>query len=165
MWLHYLFFNLIWLALVILGDGAIPLAVIWLVVYLKQVQFSKADFLAVFIISGLGIAMDSLLTLATIFNFENSAFIPLWLATLWLCFVAMLLRIPLLIKQSVFLQIAISMVFPPLSYFVGAQLSAVNFGWPVLDTLLLLALIWSIFFIFSLWLHRQLILKERANVS
>ncbi|WP_286269402.1 DUF2878 domain-containing protein [Thalassotalea hakodatensis] len=165
MLIHFILFNLLWLALVIYGNAAIILALLWLGAFAWNKKLTRHEFYLAAVITFLGISIDNILTVLGIFRFPNETFIPYWLIVLWACFSCLLLRAPQQLKTTRWLQVTLPMFFAPLSYFVGFQLSAVKFAWGVLPTMLLLSVIWPLFIMLAFSLENYLLHKERHRVS
>lgn len=165
MLIHFILFNLLWLGLVMYGNGAIILALPWLVFFAWHTKLTKYEFCLATIVSFIGISIDNILTVLGVFRFPNESLIPYWLIVLWLCFSCLLLRVPQQLKTTRWLQIILAMIFAPISYFVGFQLSAVRFGLDVIPTLLLLAVIWPLFIMLAFSLENYLLQTEKDRVS
>ncbi|MDO6427604.1 DUF2878 domain-containing protein [Thalassotalea sp. 1_MG-2023] len=165
MLIHFILFNLLWLGLVIYGNAVITLALLWLVLFAWHKKLTRYEFYLAGVISFIGISIDNILTVLGIFRFPNETLIPYWLIVLWLCFSCLLLRAPLQLKTTRWLQIILAMIFAPMSYFVGFQLSAVRFGLDVILTLLLLSVIWPLFIMLAFSLENYLLQTEKDRVS
>ncbi|WP_286235170.1 DUF2878 domain-containing protein [Thalassotalea sediminis] len=165
MLIHFILFNLVWLGLVIYGNDAIVSALLWLGIFAWHKKLTRYELYLAAVITFLGVSIDNILTVLGIFRFPDETFIPYWLIVLWVCFSCILLRAPQQLKTNRWLQIVLPMIFAPLSYFAGFQLSAVKFGWDLLPTMLLLSIIWPLFIMLAFSLENNLLNKERYRVS
>lgn len=147
---NYLLFQLGWFACVLGGNTiALITAVLVLIIHLLWVGNWQQEKQLLAITLLLGCAIDSFLGNLDILQFNSSTtgngrLLPLWLACLWLLF-ATTLRHSLDWTRSHKLAGAILGFFGgPLSYLAGAKLSDVSLAQPIWQTLLILAVIWSL---------------------
>ncbi|WP_440873894.1 DUF2878 domain-containing protein [Thalassotalea sp. PLHSN55] len=160
LWLNLIAFNLIWFALVLLGNTFVIPALVWLVAHLYFSGQAKAETLLILSVSAIGIGLDNLLTDLAVFNFSDSnrgehfntlnAFLtsvgidtPIWLMALWLCFSATIAHSLKFLHHKTAWQFIAGGVFAPLSYLAGHHLGAVDFGYSNIVTVLLLSLVWA----------------------
>ena len=145
--LNVIGFNLIWFGLVYWGNMFIPLAVLALTLHLRFLSTNKNEVKLIFAITIIGIIVDSLLKLTGVFMFYESVQIPFWLITLWACFAATICHSLSFLNSSKTRQLLIGGALSPLSYIAGEKLDAVEFGQSMLDTYMILAVIWAVLFL------------------
>ncbi|RKF15713.1 DUF2878 domain-containing protein [Alginatibacterium sediminis] len=143
-WLNLACFQLAWFLSVSKQNDALLWVGALLVVQLVFSPSKLRDLSLLLSIGLLGIALDLVLTQASVFIFSPIQS-PWWLALLWFHFalalnysLGWLSRIPLPLAMLV------SAIAGPFSYAMGYRLDAVEFGLPLLQTLLILSLCWAL---------------------
>jgi hypothetical protein len=144
MWANLIAFNIVWFGLVMLGNLFVPVALLWLAVHLVQSQYKISEMKLVVAVAAIGASIDLALSFAGIFNFSSTNLLPLWLLVLWCCFAATIAHSLSFLSEKPIWQLGVGAIFPPLSYFAGAQLGAVTFGFSTLFTLSILSVIWAL---------------------
>ncbi|MDH0447770.1 MULTISPECIES: DUF2878 domain-containing protein [unclassified Shewanella] len=140
-------FQCVWWTGVLFGNRALLLSIPLLVLHfilLPRVETAAIprDLSAMLKIGLLGMAVDSLLTLASVFEF--SAF-PAWLACLWLHFALSLHHSLKLIRAfAIVLQAILGAIFGSLSYLAGAAFHAVSLPYGEGVSAVFLAIIWAV---------------------
>ncbi len=141
-WIQLLAFELFWM-LAVVGQNH-PLALLGLV-GLLLLQFALSDQrlgdLRVLPLALIGIALDSLLTLTGVFEFDA---LPLWLALLWCGFILTLGHgLAWMRTRPIYQQWLLGALAGSTSYMSGWRMEAVALplGW--IPSTLLLALIWG----------------------
>ena len=153
-------FNLSWFGLVYWGNNFIPFAFALLIAHLFFQSKNHKELLLILIISVIGISVDSLLQQLNVFVFFNPSHIPLWLAMLWASFAATICHSLRFLESSKLLQLAVGGLVSPLSYIAGYKFMAVDFGYSILITYLILALIWGGLFVLFFYLKSKIIKVE-----
>lgn len=137
-------FNFLWFGLVCWGNVFSPIAICMLGAHLFFISDKRnLEITLIFIVAIIGIAVDSTLQFLGVFYFISSAYLPLWLISLWFCFGATLNHSLNFLRHFKKLQFFVGAFVAPLSYVVGYQLEAVDFGMSVLSTYLILSVIWA----------------------
>lgn len=162
MLLNMIGFNVLWFGLVYFGNIFIPVALIALCLHLTFVSTIKKETNYVLAVMCIGIVLDSFLTLIGVFIFNEFSLIPFWLMTLWACFAATLCHSLSFLQSSKWLQLLAGGLFAPFSYIAGSQLQAVNFGLPLINTFIILSVIWAALFIL-IYLLKSLIIKPEVE--
>uniref|UniRef100_Q0HXB4 DUF2878 domain-containing protein n=1 Tax=Shewanella sp. (strain MR-7) TaxID=60481 RepID=Q0HXB4_SHESR len=141
-------FQCVWWTSVLFGNSALLLSIPLLVLHfmlLPWVETAAAiprDLSTMLKIGLLGMAVDSLLTLASVFEF--SAF-PAWLACLWLHFAVSLHHSLKLIRAfAIVLQAILGAIFGSLSYLAGAAFHAVSLPYGEGVSAVFLTIIWAV---------------------
>jgi hypothetical protein len=160
---NFIGFNISWFGLVLLGNSFIPFTILWIGVHLYLCKHSWAEFKLIISIAFIGTLVDSTLLFLGILQFNEQLIIPFWLITLWAVFAATIAHSLNFLSRSKTLQFTIGYVFPPLSYIGGSSLSAVELGYTVLVSYLILASIWSILMMFLFALKDKFYSQEGAN--
>ncbi len=154
--LNAVLFNIAWIGLIILGNTFIPLVVAWLIchVYMREDSWQELEYML--IVVAMGLSIDSVLTLAGVFTFQQAfLIIPFWLITLWFAFAATLQHSLQLFAKSKLAQRIVGSIMVPFSYFAGHRLGAVEFSYSTPVTLLLLSVIWLYLFPFLLGMTKN----------
>ena len=147
-------FNLIWLGCVIGREqywwAFAPVVFGYLALLVQRRILRLGKFLMLF---GLGVGIDSLLTVLGVFQFGPTIFlIPLWLVLLWAAFTTTLfLSLEVVGRSKWFAAICGALAFP-FNYAVGGRLGAVSFGMTDSLTLAALSTIWAIVLPTMFWL-------------
>ncbi|QYJ79782.1 DUF2878 domain-containing protein [Shewanella acanthi] len=141
-------FQLVWWSSVLWGNWSllltIPLLLLHfgLVTSIENPHSCRRDLLVMIKVGVLGVAIDALLTLLGVFEFNTS---PWWLDCLWLHFgLSLNHSLNFLRALPVFLQAILGGVFGSLSYLGGAQFYAVSLPLGVSTSALILAVLWTI---------------------
>lgn len=136
-------FNISWFGLVLLGNSFIPLALLFIGLQLYYANHTLVELKLVVSIIIIGSLIDSILMLLGVYIFNEQLIIPFWLITLWGCFASTISHSLQFLSHSKLLQFIVGCIFPPLSYIAGFSLSAVKFGYNVMTTYLVLAILWG----------------------
>ena len=143
-WLDLILFKLSWIALVVFQSQAlIPVLGILALKIFFWPEISR--FVPIIVLTFIaGIVMDSLLIVLGVFIFP-AKLLPLWLVMLW---AALSLTLPrgfsFMQHFHPLLQSCIGMMAGCVGYFSGYLLKAVSFGFPLLITMGIIALLWAI---------------------
>ena len=154
-WFNALWFQSTWFCTVLGREDLlfVSLGLIGLHVFLVPQRRLEIRQLA--LLGGTGIAVDTGLSLIGVFQFAGGALMPGWLACLWLAFSTTPGRsLAFLGARPWLTALAGGLVFP-FNYFAGSRLGAVEFGWPLWQSLLIMALIWSLLLPALYYLHRR----------
>jgi hypothetical protein len=162
--INILGFNAVWFGLVYFGDKFIPVALLYILVHLIFFAKKNSEAKYLLLISIIGIAIDSILHFFEIFIFVPNNHIPLWLACLWFCFSTTIFHSLRFLERAVWLQL-IAGFLAPFSYFAGNKLGAVMFGKTPFFTYTVLAITWSVLFVFFFYLKRNFELTQVKNLD
>jgi len=152
LWFNGLWFQALWFCTV-LGQGVfLPLALALLTLHVLLAADSLAELRQLFIVGGLGIAVDAMLSAAGVYLFAGGVLVPLWLCCLWLGFAGVLGRgLAWLSVRPAVCSVAGAIAFP-LNYWAGQRLGAVEFAYSLPVTLAVLALVWACMLPLMFWL-------------
>ena len=143
LWFNALWFQAVWFCTVLGRDTWLPLAVGLLVLHMWLVRDRRDELRQLLLVGSAGIATDAALSLAGVYDFPDGVLLPFWLCCLWLAFAAALGRsLSWLGGRPLLAGLAGAVAFP-LNYWAGQRLGAVEFGYPLLVTLAVLALVWG----------------------
>ncbi len=158
-WLNLIGFQLIWWALVLWGNAALPFALALLLAHILLHLSPRREFLLMVLAALLGFAVDSLLTLSGVFLFSpTTMFAPLWLLVLWLAFAATLNQALGWFSGRYVLAALLGSVGGSSTYLAASELGAVSFGVGTLAAVALLTMIWALLF------PLLVLLKDRIEV-
>jgi hypothetical protein len=138
-------FQCLWFALVLGRDQWLPVTILAFAGYLFTLRHPFLEIRQVLPIVGLGVVMDSVLSLTGVFEFPATYFpIPFWLITLWVVFATTLTRAFAFLRERTMLTVVLGGVAVPLNYWVGANFGAVTLPLGTLPSLAIMAPCWAI---------------------
>ena len=143
-WFNAIWFQSLWFLTVLGRDPLLLAAVALLVLHFALVKKRRKEIELVATVAIIGITVDTGLSLANVFIFPHDSLIPLWLCCLWLAMAAALPRSLAFLQRNAYLPVLAGALVVPLNYWAGARLGAVEFGYPLPQTLLLLSLTWAL---------------------
>lgn len=143
-WFNALWFQGVWFCAVIGREQLLPLAVALLALHLALASHRWQELRQMVCVGGLGIAVDAALSFTGVYQFAGGVLVPLWLCCLWFAFGAVLGRSLAYLADRPFWSAVAGAVVFPLNYWAGQRLGGVSFGYPLPQTLALLALTWSL---------------------
>ena len=141
---NFVWFYMIWLALVIGGNEWIWLALVLISIHYLIIEDKVGELLLATSVAAIGVIVDSALSIAGIFLFEYDQIIPAWLVVLWIAFASILRRGLAFLIDYPLITIFLGGLGGASSYFSGYLLDAVEFGYRVELTLVILFIHWSI---------------------
>lgn len=154
-WINLAGFQLSWWCAILLTDASLIILVVLLVLHLLLHQCPAKE-AAIILSCGLtGFAVDLLLTATGVFRFGASELPPLWLLLLWFCFSATLRQSMAFFFGRWILAAISGGVFGSLTYIAASNFGVVAFGFPLLQTAVVLALVWMVLFPLLVWLSGQ----------
>ncbi len=145
MLLNILIYQATWL-LCVLGEtrGAV-LALPLLGLHLFLSEKRKADLQIMVMFLAAGLIIDGTLSGVGFFSFAQPATpIPFWLAVIWLALAILPHNSLAWLKERPLLSALFGAIGGPLAYWAGVRLGVADFNWPLLPSLLLLAVVWAI---------------------
>ena len=157
-------FNISWFGLVYFGNTFTPIALLIFAVHILILSNVKNELLFIAIVTAIGISVDSFLQYINFFIFSGASHIPFWLMTLWLCFASTICHSLKVLASAKLLQIAVGIIFAPLSYLAGVQLNAVELGQSITLSYAVLGLIWAHLIILFFYLRSKIVIKEVSYV-
>ena len=147
-------FNLTWLGCVVGREqywwAFAPVMAGYLALLVRCRIFRVSRFLMLF---GLGVGIDSLLTVFGVFQFGPTIFfIPLWLVLLWAAFTTTLFLSLEIVGRSKWIAAICGALAFPFNYALGERLGAVSFATADNLTLAALSAIWAVVLPAMFWL-------------
>ncbi|MEM7364538.1 MAG: DUF2878 domain-containing protein [Pseudomonadota bacterium] len=146
LWMNFLWYQTIWFVAVLGGETAVPVVGLMLLLHLIWAPNRNSELWFMTIVAGIGITIDSIVTLVGIMQFaENSGPlpIPLWLTCIWLAFAGTLRHSMNFVMARPSLAIVLGLIFAPLTYIAGERLGAVEFSYSITHTALVLGMCWA----------------------
>jgi hypothetical protein len=152
-----------WIGLVFFGNLFIPISLLMLVAHINFFVTNKREIYLIAAVTVTGIVVDSILQYANVFIFINSNHIPFWLMMLWGCFATTLCHSLGFLTKSKWLQMLVGGLFAPLSYLAGYKFQVVDFGLTMLNTYLMLSVVWAALFILFFYLKDLFVIGYDNN--
>ena len=143
---NIVFFNLMWVGLVIGRESLLGLTVPMVLIYSAILVFIEIIKIQQLLVpAALGIAIDSILTMLGIFDFgDTTLLIPLWLITLWIAFSTTLTQSLKFVGNNWLVTVTSGAIILPFNYAVGERLGAVTFTENYFLTIFIIGIIWSV---------------------
>lgn len=143
--LNITLYQAIWFACVLGGKAGALGSLVPIALHLGLSPRRWADLQMMGILLTAGLVIDGSLQLTGFFRFTDPALpIPLWLAVIWLALATLPHHSLAWMKGRPLLGAALGAIGGPLAYWAGVRLGAAAFSWPLLPSLLLLAVIWAL---------------------
>lgn len=155
-WFNALWFQTTWFCTVLGRDALLPASLLLIALHLLLVPRRSRELAQLALLGGLGMLLDTALSLAGVFVFPGNVILPAWLICLWLAFVSTPGRSLAFLAPHPWLTAALGAVVVPFNYYAGSQFGAVSFGVPVWQALLIMALAWGLLLPTLYWLHGRL---------
>ena len=143
-WRALIGFELCWFALVYWQHlAAMPVLLYWLY---GVWRLGKSERIAVLVILLAGVAMDTLLSMLDVLNFNGSSLMPLWFVVLWAVFALAAVEFMAKVLSKPWLAALLGASGGPLSYWGGAALSGGVLQFPSpLFSITVLVIAWALF--------------------
>jgi len=164
-WFNALWFQSIWFLAVLGRDTLLLIPLSLLILHFALVRDRQRELERVATVAIIGITIDTLLSASGVFIFPNDSLLPLWHCCLWLALAAALPRSLAFLQRNIVLPIVLGGLVVPLNYWAGARFGAVEFGYPLLTTLPLLALIWALLLPGLLWVSGRVDASARDGAG
>ena len=161
MLLNIIGFNIAWFGLVLVGNPFILVTLLLLALHLYYCKQRLAECKLILAVAVIGILTDSTLLALHVFHFNGQAVIPFWLMMLWVAFAATIAHSLHFLSRSKSYQLGIGFLFPPLSYIGGSSLTDLSLGYGLIQTYLILALIWSVLMMLFFHLKKVFYAQEQ----
>lgn len=154
-WFNALWFQTTWFCTV-LGRGDLLLVSLGLIgLHLLLVPQRRLEVRQLALLGGIGISVDTGLSAIGVFQFQGGVLLPGWLGCLWLAFATTPGRSLAFLGARPWLTALAGCLVFPFNYFAGSRLGAVEFGWPLWQSLLIMAVIWSLLLPALYYLQRR----------
>lgn len=140
---NVILYQLIWLLCVLGGNSGALAALVLLLVHLALSKKKGADLKMMGFVLFVGLVVDTTLRQVGLFLFTDPGWpIPFWLMVIWLGLAITPHHSLAWMKNRLWAAALFGAVGGPLAYWAGARLGAVSFGWPLLQALSLLSVVW-----------------------
>ena len=143
-WFNAIWFQSTWFSAVFGQNDLLPLTIALVLLHFLITENVVSEIRHTFLIGGIGISVDSVLSICGVFNFNNDALLPFWMCTLWIAFSTTLTRSLSFLSYRPILAIILGALIVPLNYGVGERVGAVEFGLDTEYTFLTLSIIWAV---------------------
>lgn len=159
---NVLLYQLIWFLCVLGGNKGALAALPLLLVHLALSHKKRADLQMMGFVLFVGLLVDGTLQQVGLFIFTRPGFpIPFWLMVIWLGLAITPHHSLAWLKNRPLPAALFGALGGPLAYWAGGQLGAVSFGWPLLQSLLVLSLVWI--FTWSLIMYFSVLASKGGN--
>lgn len=141
-WRAIIGFELSWLALAYWQHWAlIPVMLYWL---FGMLQLTTKEKLAVLVVLGCGLVIDSALMLTGVLVFPASFWLPVWFVALWAIFALAAIEVMSAMLTKRWLAAGLGAIGGPVSYIAGASISqgALQFNYGYISYFIL-AIVWA----------------------
>ena len=88
-------------------------------------------------------------------NLDTISLPPIWLLCLWVSVATLFAHSLSFLRSRYLLGALMGAIGPTLSYFAGAKLSGISLAEPIGQTLLIVAIIWSLVIPLGIWLSEK----------
>jgi hypothetical protein len=147
-----------WIVCVVGGDlYAIVYTAIALLIHHWYVLEKNSEWQLIAIVTVVGSLWDILMALSGMLYYADSGFlgIPIWLICLWALFATTFMHSLSWFSRYLWIAAIFAAVMGPASYWFGSELSDAYFGTPILISLVVMAVGWSILFPAGIYLTRR----------
>ncbi|MGH1460955.1 MAG: DUF2878 domain-containing protein [Neptuniibacter sp.] len=156
-WVNLLGFNLIWSLCIFLGNDALIIVVILLLLHFCFHIQPVVEIQVVLVTGLMGYCIDCVLTILGVFRFENTLGItPLWLLLLWIGFCATLRQSLSFFNGKTYIAPIAGAIGGCFAYMAAANFNAVELTQSWLVSAVLIALIWAFLFPLLLWMSKSI---------
>ncbi|NJO36321.1 MAG: DUF2878 domain-containing protein [Rhizobiales bacterium] len=145
-WLNFILFQSLWFAAILGREQLEWLVVLLLALHIILAADLKDELRVVLLCAAVGVAADTMLTLAGVFIFDPAPSIlpvPFWLIGIWLGFAGTFRHSMSYLLAKPMIAIPAAAVAAPLSYLAGMKLGAVSFGLDIGTTAVVIGLLWA----------------------
>ncbi|MCB2216322.1 DUF2878 domain-containing protein [Desulfofustis glycolicus] len=138
-------YNVVWLICVLGGNSLAWLGLVLVAGHFLISPNRRRDALLATAVLTVGVMTDGILHTIGFFTFIPDQFpIPFWLAVIWLALATLPNHSLSWMKRRPVLSALFGALGGPLAYWGGARLGAATLNWPLLESLLLLAVVWGL---------------------
>ncbi len=161
---NVILYQLIWFLCVLGGNKGAIAALPLLLLHLAFTNCRGADLKMMGFMLFLGLLVDGTLQQVGFFSFTTPGFpIPFWLMIIWLGLAIIPQHSLAWLKNRLLLSAVFGALGGPAAYWAGTRLGAASLGWPLLQSLVFLSVIWA--FIWSLIMFFSVLSKADVKDS
>lgn len=144
--MNFIIYQVNWLLMVFGQNSFLWLALLLIGFHLLLLPEPARDIVLMVVVTCCGVILDGLLKIFGFFSFSADFWpIPLWLIVIWMSLGLLPNHSLGWLKGRWVLSALLGAVGGPLAYWAGVRLGVASFNWPLLPSLLLLALLWACF--------------------
>ena len=143
-WFNALWFQTTWFCAVLGRDALLRLTAALILLHLALARDLKRELLQLSAVALVGITVDACLSAGGFYLFEDGVLVPLWLCCLWLAFATTLRRSLAFFGPRPVLTALAGAVVLPFNYLVGGRMGAVEFGYALPLTFIVVGLAWAL---------------------
>lgn len=146
-WINFIGFQIFWWSCILFQNASFGFCALLISLHFVFHNRPKKELISVFLITLVGVLVDTVLTTLTVFQFQHPItpwLPPLWLMMLWLGFATTVTTTSHMFVNKAKTAAIIGGVFAPLSYVAGYRFGVVEFPLGMWTTWLTLVVIWSL---------------------
>ena len=143
-WFNALWFQITWFCAVLGRETLLPLTAGLILLHFYLVADRLRELRQLGLVALVGISVDAALSALGLFNFANDALVPLWLCGLWLAFATTFNRSLAFLADKPWLTVLAGALVVPFNYGVGARVGAVEFGYSLPVSFIIMGAVWAI---------------------
>lgn len=162
--LNLIIYQLTWFICVFGGNSLAWIPLIFLGVHISLSQCKKADIILIISLFIIGIVIDGTLKALGLFSFTSDSFpIPYWLMVIWLALATLPNHSLAWMKKRLFLSAFFGALGGPLAYWAGVRLGAASFDWPLLQSIVTIAVVWALLWPLVMLFSNMLLPQEKQD--
>ena len=167
--MNAILFQVVWFVCLLAGNAwALVATLAYLFLHDRYFMHSRREWRLLFSFLALGVVIDGTLFQIGVFSsnvtlFGQTALPPIWLLCLWVCVGTLFAHSLAFLRSRYVLSAVMGVVGPTMSYFAGANLAGISLAEPVILTLFIVAIIWSLVLPLGAWLCEKWALFQREH--
>ena len=144
--INALLYNMGWYTCVTGGNTlSVIAATLIITIHLSFIADNNKEWFLIILVTAVGVSVDSFwFYLGILENPDKSLMIPLWLVMLWATFATTLNHCLRWFKEKLLVAAIAGSIAGPFFYYLGSRLSDVSMTEPLISSMLLIAVSWSI---------------------
>lgn len=167
--MNAILFQVVWFVCLLAGNAwALVATLVYLIVHDRYFMQTRKEWRLLFTFLVLGVVIDGTLFQIGVFSsnvtlLEQATLPPIWLLCLWVCVGSLFPHSLAFLRSRYVLSALMGAVGPTMSYFAGANLAGIRLAEPLLSTLFIVAIIWSLVLPLGVWLCGKWALFQREH--
>ncbi|GGN36482.1 MULTISPECIES: DUF2878 domain-containing protein [Marinomonas] len=159
--LNAILFQAVWFICLLAGDlWALVVTASYLFLHDRYFMRTRREWRLFLAFLTLGVIVDGTLFHVGVFSFsadnlDTISLPPVWLLCLWVSVATLFAHSLSFLRSRYLLGALMGAIGPTLSYFAGAKLSGISLAEPIGQTLLIVAIIWSLVIPLGIWLSEK----------
>ncbi|MGA7277764.1 MAG: DUF2878 domain-containing protein [Desulfocapsaceae bacterium] len=143
--INFIIYQVVWLLCVFEENQGALIALLFLAGHLLLSPIRKEDLKLMGFLLVVGVVVDGALNHTGYISYNVAALpIPFWLAVIWLALATLPHHSLKWLKNRYLLSAFFGAIGGPLAYWAGVKAGAASFVWPLVPSLILLALTWAL---------------------